>query len=61
MVGDENRIHPEVINYHKASVEAITLTQEDVLTRKDLQWLRADARAVLTAAQRRLDEMEAPE
>lgn len=54
----DDKIHPGVINFHEAAVEAITLTHEGGLSRRDLQWLRADANAVLTSAQRLLDAME---
>lgn len=55
----EPKIHPEVINFHEVAIEVITITHEsDALTRKDLQWLRADARMVLTRAQNLLDAME---
>lgn len=56
-----NKIHPEVINFHEVGVEAVVLMQQGDLTRKDLQWLRADARNVLTVAQRLLDAMEVPD
>lgn len=53
-----NKIHLGVVSFHEAGVEAVELMQQGDLTRKDLQWLRADARNVLTQAQRLLDEME---
>lgn len=56
-----NKIHPGVVSFHEASVEAVELMQQGDLTRKDLQWLRADARNVLTQAQRLLDAMEVPD
>lgn len=54
----EEKIHPGTVDFHKAGVEAVELMQEGNLTRRDLQWLRADARNVVTTAQRLLDEME---
>lgn len=45
-----DRIHSTVIAFHELGIEAVQLMHEGCLTRKDLQWLRADARLVSRVA-----------
>lgn len=54
----ETRIDPWVMTFHEASVEAIRRSVgSEKLSLRDIQWIRADARAAFLAADRRVVEL----